>query len=134
MTISNIDTLPPAPQRSDPTTFPAKADAMMSALVTFVPEMNAAITGINAAQVACDADAATATAAAATTVATANATAWVNGNTYALNANAISQINFQTYRKKTASSVSTIDPVNDPTNWTPVGAALQTIHAAMLCF
>lgn len=52
--------------------------------------------------------------------AASGATAWVSGGTYALNTSAISQLNFQTYRKITASSVTTVDPRNDPTNWTPL--------------
>ena len=44
-----ITALPPAPSTSDPTNFSSKGDALLSGLVnTFVGEMNAAITNINA--------------------------------------------------------------------------------------
>lgn len=47
----------------------------------------------------------------------ANAAAWVYGGTYALNAVAVSTLNHQSYRKVTASSVTTVDPQLDETNW-----------------
>lgn len=66
---------------------------------------------------------------------TAGAAAWVNGGTYALNANAISGVDFQTYRKKTASSVTTADPSADTTNWVKLaGESLATLHATALLF
>lgn len=42
--------------------------------------------------------------------------AWVSGQTYPLNTCAISQINFQTYRRRVAGA-GTTDPANDSTNW-----------------
>lgn len=123
-----ITALPSVPQRGDPSNFAARADALLTALPTFVAETNAVQTDVNAKQVAAAnsassaaASQSSAAASAASTSATANAAAWVNGGTYAINSNAISQINFQTYRKKTASSVTTIDPVNDLTNWVLIG-------------
>lgn len=131
MTISNISAMPTAPTRTDPTNFSANADAWLAAFTnTTVPQLNTAINGINTAQAGADTDAATSTsaasnaqAAAATAQSTAKATAWVSGNTYQLNDCAISQVNFQTYRKSTTSSSSSggaTDPANDGTNWVRV--------------
>lgn len=44
---------------------------------------------------------------------------WVSGTTYAQFSLVRSTLNGRTYMKTTASSVSTIDPASDPTNWTP---------------
>lgn len=95
---------------------------------TYPTEMQALATNAYSNAVEADADATTATTKAAEAVAaslaattTANASAWVNGGTYALNANAISGVDFQTYRKKTASSVTTTDPSADATNWVLLG-------------
>ncbi len=128
----SITALPPPPSRTQSAQdFSDNADAFMNALPTFATEANTLQVDVNAKQVATaqsatdaaeQADIATvqatnAAASAAAAVATANAAAWVNGGTYALNANAISQIDFLTYRKQTASSVTTIDPKNDAVNW-----------------
>lgn len=117
-------------------TFRSDADTFfLTQIPTFCTEVNTLESNVNskeasatsaasAASSSASAAATSATAAAnsaASAIATANATAWVNGGTYALNANAISQINFQTYRKITASSVTTVDPLNDTTNWVAVG-------------
>jgi hypothetical protein len=59
---------------------------------------------------------AAATAAANTAQATAGATAWLAATNYAKNQCAISQINFQTYRRRVAGTTAT-DPMNDSTNW-----------------
>lgn len=117
-----ITTLPIPPNTIRPTTFAAESDAFLAALPTFVTEVNARAAAIDAAVSA----APLATAAAAAAVATAGAVAWASG-TYALNANAISQIDFQTYRKKTASSATTVDPSADATNWTPVSLTRQSV-------
>lgn len=73
-------------------------------------------------------NAANSAAAAATT---AGASAWVSGATYGLNTNAISQIDFQTYRKKTASSVSTVDPSTDPENWKLISSAGPSLPSSL---
>lgn len=41
---------------------------------------------------------------------------WVSGTTYAKNVAVISQVNFQTYRRRVAGA-GTTDPANDATNW-----------------
>lgn len=138
--MTTITALPTPPSTADPTNFNARANAFLAALPTFATETNTVASEVNANKVATDNNVSTATsqaliatsqasvATAASTAATttANAAAWVNGNTYALNANAISQQDYLTYRKITASSVTTIDPKFDPTNWTclsPTSAA-----------
>lgn len=100
----------------------------------FPGEMQALATNVYNNAVEADADATTATtkaaeavAAAAAAITTANAAAWVNGGTYALHANAISGLDSQTYRKKTASSVTTTDPSADPTNWVKLGGGASSI-------
>jgi phosphopantetheinyl transferase len=72
-------------------------------------------------QVALAADeVALADAAAAAAVATANAEAWVSGASYDINDNAISQINFKTYRAKSTFTGQTTDPSADETRWVDV--------------
>jgi hypothetical protein len=74
-----------------------------------------------AAQVALATTQANAAANSATAAAvTAGAAAWISGHTYVLNDAAISQVDFHTYRHKTASSSSATDPASDATNWTMI--------------
>ena len=47
---------------------------------------------------------------------------WVSGATYAYGQLVWSPTNFQTYRKSTAASISSIDPILDESNWTKQGA------------
>jgi len=60
--------------------------------------------------------AATAQSAADDAVALVGVNAWVSGTTYAKNVAVISQVNFQTYRRRVAGA-GTVDPANDSTNW-----------------
>lgn len=57
-----------------------------------------------------------ATAAATDAIALVGVNVWVSGTTYAKNVAVISQVNFQTYRRRVAGA-GTTDPANDPTNW-----------------
>jgi len=57
-----------------------------------------------------------ATSAAADVVALVGVNPWVSGTNYAKNVAVISQVNFQTYRRR-AAGAGTTDPANDPTNW-----------------
>jgi len=53
-------------------------------------------------------------------IAGANAPAWVSGTTYAKNAQVISQVNFQPYRRQVAGA-GTVDPANDTVGqWMPL--------------
>ncbi len=78
-----IETLPPAPTRDDPTNFDDRGDAMMTALVPMVPEINTVTAGMNllatqtyqnATSAKEDADAAAVSAATAVGTATTNGT------------------------------------------------------------
>lgn len=143
------------PSIAAPPAFPAVGDAAYNtkaytwanALPTFGTEIAAVATNVkaNADDAATSATTATTQAGNATTqaaaalasansaAATVGAAAWVNGGTYALNANAISGVDFQTYRKKTASSVTTTDPSADTTNWVKLGGeSLANLHAIAL--
>jgi len=124
--MTTITALPPAPARTmDAPTFVTTSDTFVAALPPMVTQINTVAGEINTASATTATNASIAQAAATdavnsknTVVATANAAPWVSGQVYAQYSNAISLINFQTYRKTTASSSSTTDPKNDPTNWT----------------
>jgi len=74
--MTTLTALPPAPQRSNPSTFATLADAWVSALEdTFTPEMNLIIPEINALATSADTDATTATTQAGIAVANAALTA-----------------------------------------------------------
>jgi len=74
--MTTLTALPPAPQRSNPSTFATLADAWVSALEdTFTPEMNLIIPEINALATSADVDATTATTQAGIAVANAALTA-----------------------------------------------------------
>lgn len=127
-------TPPPAdlPQRGDRATFSSRVDAWVTWFSTVILTQLAAMIAnayTNAVDAFNSATAAAASAAASLTSAnnsaasaiaatvTANAVPWVSGTTYALNASVISQINFATYRRKTAAGSGTTDPSLDPTNY-----------------
>ncbi|MFK3738024.1 hypothetical protein [Massilia sp. TN1-12] len=112
-----------APQRKDKSTFSDRLDAFVTWIILCVTQLPAlaanmysnAVDAFNSA-LAASQSASTATSAAATAMATANASPWVSGTTYPLNACAISQVNFQSYRRAVAGA-GTVDPANDATNW-----------------
>lgn len=121
---------PATPDRKDRATFSNRVDAGLAYVATAVIESKSladcayanaqeSVTQANAAAAqatAATAQANTAAASAAAAVATSNAAAFVGATVYAQNANAISQINFKTYRRKTAGQSAT-DPANDVANW-----------------
>lgn len=133
----SITPSPSTPDRADRTTFSSRATAFADWLkIHAVSEIAAVATNvynnaIDAYNSATDAlgskTAAANSATSAANSATAasvisGASAWVNGNTYAQNACVVSQVTFQTYRKKTASSVTTIEPSIDSVNWAVLGS------------
>lgn len=119
MTITQkITALPPAP---DPAIHPRTEFAQIAAasvlgqralpgeLNNFADQANALAVEVSSAAVETIAQAAAAKAA-------VGAAAWVSGRTYQKNEGAISQVNFQTYRRRIAGA-GTTDPANDSTNW-----------------
>lgn len=120
----SITPLPPAPSIDDPDNFDTEADNFVAAQQPFANEISAvavnvynnAVDAFNNATAA-DTSRANAQAAASAATVTANAVPWVSGTTYAQNASVISQINFKTYRRKTASGSGTTDPAQDPINY-----------------
>ena len=129
--MATITPLPTPPQRTDDeVTFASRGDALLGALPQFVTEANALIAQADADSASATASASSAalsaTGAAASAQAAANAagaTLWVSGNTYAQYAVVYSPTSLLSYRKKTASSVSTIDPATDITNWQQLAPA-----------
>lgn len=126
MAIPQISKLSQAPNRNRPQTFSQDGDTFFGEIQTKLePELNATVAAINSTVAEIDQNAIVATiaaqntnAAAQTVSQTTNVSAWVSGTSYPINTCAISQVNFQTYRKRTSSAAGTIDPANDPVNWT----------------
>jgi hypothetical protein len=131
-----------APARTDPATFFTRADDVMTRLQPFATQANDLAVQVNsdaaaAAQSVTDAatqvglaqnqvalavaQAVAAKASADAAASTAGAAAFVAVKNYAQNECAISQLDFQTYRRKSAGS-SAVDPMNDAANWAPAVA------------
>lgn len=127
---------PPAPDRADRNTFSSRAtawsdwlknnavgeiaavatNAYSNAVDAYTSSVNAASSATAAAQSAL----ASATSATAT-AAISRAALWIDGATYAAPDCAISRLNYQTYRKKTPSSATPLDPAIDQVNWVQLG-------------
>lgn len=129
MTITQvITTLPPAPDPAidSPAEFSQKAAnsvlaqrALPGELNAFGTQANALATEVNANAAAASAAALSAQAAMELAAAGVDAAPWVSGRTYAKNAAAISQVNFQIYRR-TVAGAGTTDPADDTANvWAP---------------
>lgn len=108
---------PTPPSTTRPATFAADADAFLAWLVSIGDYIVLMANNVYDNCVDAYNSAVSAASSASSALAVAGATAWVNGGTYDVNTGAISQVDFQTYRKITASSVTTTDPSADPTNW-----------------
>jgi len=111
-----ITPLPPAPDRTDPTTFSDRADAFVGALPPFVTQANALAVQVNDDAAAAAVSATEAEQASAAAVAVANVERWESGKTYAEGDAVYSPIDFLTYRRKSAGS-STTDPSLDAASW-----------------
>lgn len=113
-------TIPPAaPSTLDTANFAKRMDERIAWQALNINEMNAALPIVDAAIIS---TAASSASAAASLIAATSATGvalWASG-TYAANACAISALDYQTYRNKTAGARPT-DPKNDSSNWVKVG-------------
>lgn len=135
------DALPTSPSISRPASFETESDTWVAAHPAYRDQLNslAGVTYSNAvdsydsavasaASAAASLDSANdaavsasgAEASAAQAATNAGATLWVSGVSYAFNTAVTSPTNFATFRKRTATSVTSIDPISDPTNWYPV--------------
>lgn len=125
-----MDALPEAPSTSDPTTFAAKADAMIAALPGFVTQANALEANVVAKEATATAAAAAAAASATSAAGASGAAVWSSGS-YNSGQTAYSPINFQTYRARTTGAKPT-DPSLDAANWAPltVGGLVRIVSAA----
>lgn len=124
-----VTLLPPAPDPAvdQPAEFSQKAAASVLAqralpgeLNAFATQANALADELNGKAAAADVSAQTAAGAMQAAIAAVGAPAWVSGTTYAKNAQVISQINFQPYRRMVAGG-GTTDPANDTgAVWAPL--------------
>lgn len=129
-----IPDLPPAPLRSEPEeVFSEKASAFVGAMNPWGQAVNAvaawiydawlSITGYRDESEAFRDEAVTASAeavaAASAATAVVDAQLWVSGQPYSQGEAAISPIDLQTYRRKSAGG-GTTDPSLDPTNWAQI--------------
>lgn len=114
-----ITPLPTPPSTSDPSTFATKADALLSALPTFVTEANALQVDVNASEALASASAIDAVSAKNAAESFVNATKWISGTTYGEGDVVWSPSNFKSYRRKTTGA-GTTDPSLDTTNWASV--------------
>jgi hypothetical protein len=138
MTAPTITPLPTPPSRQEPDTFADRSDAFVAALPAFQSEANTLGTFVNDAAVstAADsvstaADAVTASAAAAAAIVTADAALWVSEASYAAGANAISLVDFGTYRAITTHTGVATDPSADATNWVLISVGSGSSVAAL---
>ena len=144
-----LTTPPAAPIRGqDPTVFANRTNAYLAFIATNVSQLTAAIDWQNTVFTATESEATsaetsastaitksnTAVAAAAAAVLTANAAAWVSGASYEINDNAISQIDFGTYRAISTHTGVATDPSADATNWVKLGLQIADLQATALYF
>ncbi len=124
--VPSMTDTPPFPALSDRAagTYNSKAYAFGSHMAEKFNDEVVAIAGSayeNAVEAAAQAVAASASAqtaenAAQSAVQLVGVNPWVSGTTYAKNVAVISQVNFQTYRRRIAGA-GTTDPASDATNW-----------------
>lgn len=98
-------------------TFTTEVNTIVGEINTDVSDAQAAASAAAGSASDANTQANAAAASAASAAAIAGATAFVPSQTYTLNQAAISGVDFQTYRHKTASSSLATDPSADATNW-----------------
>lgn len=116
------------PDPSDRGTYNARAYAFMTWMKNAVSEFNAVVANVFANSQEAYNSAATANAAAASAASSAGAVAFNAVTVYAQYDNAISPIDYQTYRRKTAGSSPT-DPSIDVTNWVRLTGIPRSVKA-----
>lgn len=109
-----------------PPAFDTLADALLGALPNNVVEQNTFRTQANALATQANIDAQSAATSAALAQAIFGATMFNAGTAYAQGQGAVSAVNFQVYRRKTAGSSAT-DPSADTVNWAPAVARRTTL-------
>jgi hypothetical protein len=124
--VPSMTDIPPFPALSDRAagTYNGKAYAFGSYMAdTFNSEITSVASNVfdnatdaQASAVTANSAAVTARSAAEDAVALVGVNAWVSGANYPKNVAVISQVNFQTYRRRVAGA-GTVDPANDSTNW-----------------
>lgn len=142
---TTITTLPPAPNRQDPTTFEDKADTFLGALPLFGDELNALASELSSYQGAAISSATrSATAAIASetsankayasevnslinaqnSAASTNSSKWLSGTNYTAGTLVWSPINARNYRRL-VNGAGTIDPSLDTANWIILSAVVE---------
>jgi hypothetical protein len=91
-------------------------NTLVGQLNTSIGQINTSVSEVNTNAQTATTKANEASASATASASSANVTGWVSVNTYTLGQNVFSQINYQTYRRKTVGA-GTTDPANDSTNW-----------------
>jgi len=137
MAIAALPTPTPTREQTEEVFVPAM-NAFLGALPGFVSGANALAVEVNdnsdaasSAASSAASNAVIAQSAAGAAVAASGATVWVSGASYTANTSAaISPVDQQTYRAKTTHSGLTLDPANDPANWTPVGITSAALEEA----
>lgn len=122
-------TAPTEPDRSDRSTFPARAQAWTSwEKGTFHPFQIAIGNNVHANAVEANAAAVNALNASVAALNGVNLPNWVSGTTYALNARVLSPANGVAYRRIVAGA-GTTDPSTDTTNWAGFGIGSSAFAA-----
>lgn len=121
-TITALPTPTPARLTQTSDEFVSAMDNLLAALPTMVTQENTWASQANTVAGEVSTNAANAEASTSAAIAAANATPFAAG-TWAQNACAISQVDFQTYRHNSATATRTTDPANDSTNWTKLSGS-----------
>lgn len=113
-----ITKLPAPPNTSDALNFNSRADTFLASLPNFVTETNQVIGEINARTGESIVSSQLSASYAVSAASAVNATTWVSGTGYNLGQVVYDNVNFQTYRKKTATNASLATrPGLNPSDW-----------------